>query len=121
MLKASHTLTSGRSIGPATGSLFLVQDAVDLRVDQTGQRPARRRSRDGDLAALAPPWCRGRWCPLPQSLFHKAGDDILQAHTVKRGPGLRLTEQLIGEIDRGPHVLIFMLLCAMVKTWPGRS
>src|SRR3954470_15396269 len=118
MLKASHTLTSGRSIGPATGGLFLVQDAVDLRVGQAGQRPARRRSRNGELAASAPPWCRGRQRPLPQSLFHKAGDDVLQAHTVKRGPGLRLTEQLIGEIDRGPHVFIFMLLCAAVKPQP---
>jgi hypothetical protein len=92
---------------------------VDLHVGQVGQRPARRRSRNGELAAPVPRRCRGRRRPLPQSLFHKAGDDVLQAHAVQRGPGLRLTEQLIGEIDRGPHALIFMLLCAMVKLRPG--
>src|SRR4029078_11398896 len=116
MLKASQTLMSGRSIGTATGGLFLFQDAVDVRVRQGGQHPARRRPRHRKLATPTSARSRRSQGARPQTLFHKPGDEILQLHAVESGPGLRLAEQFVGEVYRGPHVRIFMLLCEPVKS-----
>src|SRR5262249_29013092 len=99
---ASQTLTSGRSIEAGTGDVFLVKDAVDLRIGQGGNRLPCRWSEDGELGFLPGDW-RGGLRGLLEALSHEAGDEIFQLHAVECGPGLGLAKQLIWEFDCGSH------------------
>src|SRR4051812_43217903 len=100
---------SGRSIRPATRSLFPVQDALDLHVGQVRKSTACCRARYGKLATLTLVWCR-RQCP-PKPLLDITGNKILHLQATERGLDLHLAEDLVGKIDGGSHGCILMRLC----------
>lgn len=65
--------------------LALFQDAVNLGAGEGRQSAARRRSRNGKLAAPMSDRRRGRLLALPQPLLHVPGYEVLQRHAVERG------------------------------------
>jgi hypothetical protein len=52
---------------------------------------------------------------LPEAVLDEASDEVAQGHPAQRGPDLERAVDVVGKVDRRPHMSTIVSLCVYVK------